>query len=470
MLDREIYSTDPVQIVAHSYDATNEFHFPEAVVRPRNPEDLRQILEAANRTGVPLFPRGAGTGFSGGSLPVGGGAVIDFLGMNRIIDIDEKDFIARVEPGVITLALQEAVEAKKLFYPPDPASLKICTIGGNVSENAGGPRCLKYGVTKDFVLGISGFTGSGKRFSAGKGILKNRAGYDLKDLLIGSEGTLAVFHEFLLRLIPKPEAKILFLAFFKKLDPAAMMVGKILHQGIQPSCLEFMDGRAIEAVEKHSGSLKTPPSGRKRHPCGPPTSTSVWNGYGLPLNQEALLLIEVDGRADEMALFRRKIENCLKGAASEIRVAVESHLQEELWEIRRKASPAMRAFGNTKANEDIVVPRKHIPEAISRLRQIAGRYRLNIINFGHIGDGNIHVNIMYDGTKSAEKKRVNLALEEIFAMVNQLEGAISGEHGIGLKKKKFLPGNIDPVSYELMKGIKRLFDPNNILNPHKIFL
>jgi glycolate oxidase subunit GlcD len=444
-VDPAIFSTNPVRRITHAYDATNVFSFPDAVVRPRNVQDLQDILDLANAADISLFPRGAGTGFSGGSVPVDGGVVIDGLGMNRLLDIDERDMIACVEPGLVTEALNQAVEKRHLFYPPDPASLKTCTLGGNVAENAGGPRCLKYGVTRDYVLAIDGFTGSGKSFVAGKGIYKNRAGYDLKHLLIGSEGTLAVFSRFLLKLIPKPEAKILFSAFFSDVAAAAEMVNTLLHKGIQPSSLEFMDQMSLQAVERLVPS-------------------------GLPVNHQALLLIETDGRQDEMPVFREKVLDCLNSLAAEIRVAIDPEEQEALWDIRRRTSPAMRLYGDTKTNEDIVVPRKHVPEALNCLKQLGITHELNVIAFGHIGDGNIHVNILFDRDDMAAVSRVNPALNELFAMVNRLGGAVSGEHGIGLAKKAYLPGNIDAVSYELMKSVKRCFDPKNILNPNKMFL
>ncbi|HOY67461.1 MAG TPA: FAD-linked oxidase C-terminal domain-containing protein [Candidatus Ozemobacteraceae bacterium] len=443
-IDRAIFSADPVTVTAHAYDATNEFHYPAGVVRPRNAADVAAILRAANESRVSLFPRGAGTGFSGGSLPVDGGVVIDFLGMNRILDIDEASMTARVEPGVVTLHLQETVEKRGLYYPPDPASLKICTIGGNVAENAGGPHCLKYGVTRDYVLSLDGFTADGRPFGAGKGTLKDRAGYDLKHLFIGSEGTLAVFTGILLRLVPKPEDRILFTAYFRDLDDATAMVNTLLMRGIAPSSLEFMDRSALQAVESYAK-------------------------LGINTSHEAVLIVEIDGRADEMPHLRGITQACLAQTAADIQVATDKREQEALWEVRRKASPAMRAFGNKKANEDIVVPRRNIPACIRELRDLAQREGLNIISFGHIGDGNIHVNIMYDGTSDAERMRVEHGLKQLFTIVNRYEGAVSGEHGIGIAKKRYLPANLDPVSYDLMRSIKRLFDPNGILNPGKMF-
>ncbi|HNW33639.1 MAG TPA: FAD-linked oxidase C-terminal domain-containing protein [Candidatus Ozemobacteraceae bacterium] len=443
-IDRCIFSADPVTVAAHSYDATNEFHYPSGVVRPRHAADVGAVLRAANESGVCLFPRGAGTGFSGGSLPAGGGVVIDFLGMSRILNIDEESMTARVEPGVVTLHLQNEVEKCGLYYPPDPASLKICTIGGNVAENAGGPHCLKYGVTRDYVLALDGFTADGRPFGAGKGTLKDRAGYDLKHLFIGSEGTLAVFTGILLRLLPKPETRILFSAWFADLNDAAVMVNTLLRRGIAPSSLEFMDRSALQAVESYAK-------------------------LGINTGYEAVLIVEIDGRSDEMPHLKRITQECLAQTAAEINVATEKREQEALWEIRRKASPAMRAFGNKKANEDIVVPRRNVPACIRELRALAQQDGLNIISFGHIGDGNIHVNIMYDGGNAAERERVERGLKKLFAIVNRYEGAVSGEHGIGIAKKRYLPANLDPVSYDLMRSIKRLFDPNGILNPGKMF-
>jgi glycolate oxidase len=444
-LDPAIVAVDRVQAALHAFDATNEFHFPAAVVRPRNGDEIRMVVAAAAVHRVPLFPRGAGTGFSGGSVPSAGGVVLDLLALNRILDLDEQEMTVLVEPGVITGYLQQYVERRGLYYPPDPASLKTCTIGGNVAENAGGPHCLKYGVTRDYVLALSGFTGTGAPFTAGKGILKNRAGYDLRHLLIGSEGTLAVFSSILLRLIPKPETRILFAAFFNDLDAATEMVGTLLRRGLMPSSLEFMDDRTLAAVEQHAR-------------------------LGLPIDAQALLLIEVDGRADEMPRLRGLVEDCLVGVAREVRYATTAAAQDSLWEIRRRASPAMRAYGNRKANEDISVPRRHVPAVMRGLKAIAHKHALNIINFGHIGDGNIHVNIMFNGDDSKECARVKLAIVEVFALANRFGGAISGEHGIGLAKKPYLAGNLDPVSYELMRRIKRVFDPHGILNPGKMLI
>lgn len=443
-IDGSIFKCDPVTVAAHAYDATNEFHYPAGVVRPRNAADVAAILKSANEHGVSLFPRGAGTGFSGGSLPVDGGVVIDFLGMSRILDIDEESMTARVEPGVVTLHLQEAVEARGLYYPPDPASLKICTIGGNIAENAGGPHCLKYGVTRDYVLSLDGFTADGRPFGAGKGTLKDRAGYDLKHLFVGSEGTLAVFTGILLRLLPRPEDRILFSAYFEDLNDATAMVNTLLKRGIAPSSLEFMDRSALQAVESYAK-------------------------LGINTRHEAVLIVEIDGRSDEMPHLRRITEECLSKTAAEINVATDKREQDQLWEVRRKASPAMRAFGNKKANEDIVVPRRNVPACIRELRELAEREKLNIISFGHIGDGNIHTNIMYDSGNAEERARVERGLKQLFAIVNKYEGAVSGEHGIGIAKKRFLPANLDPVSYDLMRSIKKLFDPNGILNPGKMF-
>ena len=436
--------TDSAVTTLYSYDATNVFFFHDAVVRPQNSEQLGQIVKVANRTGVPLTPRGAGTGFSGGSLPAEGGVVIDFMGMNQIVDFDFENMMVKVQAGVITNDLAAVAAKHGLYYPPDPASLKTCTIGGNVAENAGGPRCLKYGVTRDYVLGIDGFTGDGRGFSFGRGVLKNRAGYDMKQVLIGSEGTLAVFSDLFLRLVPMPEAKTLFTAFFKDFRDATSLVNRIMLKGIAPSSLEFMDEFAIRAVENHAG-------------------------MGLPTGYQALLIVEIDGRHDEMPVLKKVTQELLEEAAAEIRCAETPARQDELWEIRRQASPAMRAYGNKKANEDIAVPRKHVPLAVEKIREIAQKNSLNIINFGHIGDGNIHVNVMYDKDDAAEAKRVEVAIREIFDLVNSLGGAVSGEHGIGISKKRFLPGNIDPVSYDLMRSMKKLFDPNNIMNPFKMF-
>ena len=442
-LPADIASVEPADRVMHAYDATNEFHIPSAVVRPRNEDELGLVIRAANAHRVPVFPRAAATGFTGGSLPLHEGVALDLLALNRLLDLDEKSMLVRVQPGIVTSHLQDEVAKVGLYYPPDPASLKTCTIGGNVAENAGGPHCLKYGLTRDYVLAIRGFTGDGRLFETGKGILKNRAGYDLRHLLIGSEGTLAVFSELLLRLIPQPEASLLFSAFFADYEAATAMVNTLLHNGVSPASIEFMDQAALQAVERHAG-------------------------LGLPLHYAALLLIEVDGRSDEIPQVRDRVERCLQGVAAEVRYAIDPAEQEALWEVRRQASPAMRAYGNKKANEDVVFPRGRIPEAMRGLRRIADEYRIKIINFGHIGDGNIHVNIMYDADDADECRRVQDGIKAVFDLANELDGAVSGEHGIGIAKKRFLPKNIDRTSYELMRSLKATFDPNNILNPGKM--
>ncbi|MBF0544888.1 MAG: FAD-binding protein [Candidatus Riflebacteria bacterium] len=443
-IDKSIITTSTCDRTFFAYDATNSFVYPSAVVRPRNTDELQNVIRAANATRTPIIPRGAGTGFSGGSLATSGGVVLDLLQLNRIIEIDEEDMMVQVEPGVILRDLHEAVEKKNLYYPPDPASLKTCTIGGNVAENAGGPHCLKYGVTGDYVMIIEAFTGKGDFFSAGKAIYKNRAGYDLKKILIGSEGTLAVFSAFRLKLIAKPESKMLFLAFFADLTEAGKTVNRLLCSGIVPSSIEFMDQNTIIAVEKFAK-------------------------FGIPTEYEALLLIEIDGRVDEMQPSKRKVEKVLENSAKKVQFADDPREQEKLWEIRRKSSPAMRAYGNTKINEDIVVPRKHVPAAVRTLWEIEKKNSVKIISFGHIGDGNIHVNIMHDGKNQEEVKRAHIAVQEIFEMVNSMGGAVSGEHGVGSSKIDYLPRNIDPVSLQLMREIKSIFDPNNILNPEKIF-
>ncbi len=443
-LPAAIRATDLVARTLHAYDATNRPLLPAAVVRPRTTDELGEVVRLAVAERVPIVPRGAGSGFSGGSLSEGG-VVLDLLGLDRIVDIDTRERLAIVEPGVVTRTLQSAVEREGWFYAPDPASHKFSTLGGNVAENAGGPRCLKYGVTGDWVLAIDAFTGTGATLRAGKPLLKNRAGYDLKRLLVGSEGTLAVFSRLTLRLRPLPQDRFLCLALFRDLDAATAAVGPMLAADIQPAALEFMDHSAIQAVVTHAG-------------------------IDLPAATRALLLIEVDGRADELPARQARLAEVLAATVIELRTATAPEDQERLWEIRRKASPAMHHFGNTKANEDIVVPVGRIPDMVRALGEIGTRHAVPIISFGHIGDGNIHVNIMYDGHDNAQVGRVELALAEVFAVVNRLDGAISGEHGVGLSKRAWLPANVDTASYALMREIKQVFDPHGILNPGKMLV
>ncbi len=431
----------------YSSDATDFKSLPEVVVFPENDDDLQNILKIAYKYKVPVTPRGAGEGYSGGAVPLQGGILLTFERMNNILSIDMDNFCAVVEPGVITYDLQQAAEEKGLYYPPDPASLKTCSIGGNVAENAGGPRCFKYGVTLNYVLGLEGFLIHGEPFHAGSPVLKDVAGYDLKSLLVGSEGTLAIISRVTLRLIPMPPCQQLFQIDFKSLKIGAGFINRMIRSNAGPSALEFIDRSSLEAAYRHAG---------------------------LSLHPEvhATVLVELDG--SERGVEERK-ERVLKLLAENkedvvaFKPAETKEEQEELWEIRRQVSPAIRKLKPKKINEDIVVPPGKIPETVDYINSLSEEYGILIPMFGHFGDGNIHTNLMVDPADEEEMKRAEIVLDKIFRYVISVKGTITGEHGVGISKKPFMKYQFTDVEMELFKRIKHAFDPENLLNPGKIF-
>ncbi|MFH0786799.1 MAG: FAD-linked oxidase C-terminal domain-containing protein [Pseudomonadota bacterium] len=433
--DRKCYAYDATQIIAQ----------PDGVVFPGSTREIAQILKLANTYSFPVVPRGAGSGMSGGSVPIQGGLVLVLLRLNRIKKIDPNNLVALVEPGVITRDLQQACEAKGLFYPPDPSSSHFSTLGGNAAECAGGGRAVKYGVTRDYVLGLEVVLPSGEVLKTGVQTSKGVVGYDLTRLMVGSEGTLGIITELTLKLIPLPEARQTILAFFDRMLLATRTVVEIFREGILPSILEFMDHSSIVCVEEYLH-------------------------LGLPTQAQALLLIEVDGDQEAVARQGETIQRiCQRIGAEGVQKATTPQEAEGLWKARRAISPALFRLRPNKINEDIVVPRDKIPEAIERFQEIGRRHDLLIVGFGHAGDGNIHVNVMYDGKKPGEREKAQEAVVEVFETVLKLGGTLSGEHGIGLTKAPFLALELDPLSLTLMKKIKHLFDPNHILNPGKIF-
>ena len=428
-----------------SYDASGQCFLPDAVALPECAEQVAALLKLANEHRFPVVPRGAGSGVTGGALPVAGGLVISFNRMRRILEIDAANMIAVVEPGLITGELQAALGKRGLMYPPDPASLKFCSIGGNAAECAGGPSAVKYGVTRDYIIGLEAVLATGEIIKTGVRTEKGVVGYDLTRLLIGSEGTLALFTKLILRLLPLPEAKRTFLLSFNSISAATALVAEILAAGLLPCTLEYMDRTAIAAVRSR---LSSPP----------------------PEDAAALLLVEFDGtkeeveqQAERFAAFVRAKGNCA------LRQAADGQETEELWQARRSISPAVLALRPHKISEDVVVPRSKIPELVAFLEQLAAELHLLILSFGHAGDGNIHVNIMLDKSKEEEARHGMLAKERLFRFVLSIGGTLSGEHGIGITKAAFLPLEIDPPALSLMRRLKQLFDPNNILNPGKIF-
>ena len=441
-------ATDAATLTAYAYDGAWAEQRPAAVLHPRTTEHVSAIVRLADQHGIPIVPRGAATGLAGGAVPIEGSWCLNLARMNRILAISPEDSIVITQPGVVTATLQTAVEATGLMYPPDPASLYMCTIGGNVSTNAGGPRCLKYGVTADYVLGLEVVLPSGEIMRVGGRTIKNVAGYNLKQLIVGSEGTLAVVTEITLRLIPKPPAQLVALAAFAKLSTACEAVGKILASGITPLVTEIMDHDVIRAIDSLQRSRQQPST--------------------LPLAAEALLLVGVDGDPAEVERDIAVITDVLRqSGATSVQPARTPAQSEALWEARRSVSPAIIRLGNSRFGEDIVVPRSKIPQMVELTKQIARQYDLTIAVFGHIGDGNLHPNIVCDRRDAGMLKRVEAASHALFDAAIKLGGTISGEHGIGLLKTAYLPKSVDPVALTMMRSIKRLIDPHNIMNPGK---
>jgi glycolate oxidase len=441
----ENVATDKQDRICYSYDATQMSFLPDVVVFPGTPEEVSRILTLANRKQVPVFPRGAGSGCSGGSLPKGGGIVLVTTRMNRILKIDTDNLIASVEPGVITGDLQDAVEKLGLFYPPDPASLRFSTIGGNVAECAGGPRAVKYGVTRDFVLGLEVVLPTGAVITTGGETMKGVVGYDLTKLMCGSEGTLGVITRITLRLLPLPETRTTMLAMFDSIDGAAAAVAAIIRGKIIPTTLEFMDYAALQCVESRFA-------------------------LGLPTGARAVLIIELDGDREVVAKQADRIDALLQPLGLiQFKVAATAAEAEELWKARRLMSPSLRSVNPDKVNEDIVVPRSRVPDIIRRIEGIREKYGIPIINFGHAGDGNIHVNIMIDRAVPGESEKAEQAVREIFRATLEMGGTMSGEHGVGLSKAPYITMELSPEQIAAMQAIKRALDPNNILNPGKIF-
>ena len=439
--------TAPEELACYSYDGTGKSYLPDAVALPATTEEVSSLLTLADKHRFPVIPRGAGSGMTGGALPIQGGLVIVFSRLNRIIEIDTENMIAVVEPGVITGELQTALEKHHLMYPPDPASLRFCTIGGNAAESAGGPSAVKYGVTRDYVIGLEVVLPSGDIMKTGVRTEKGVVGYDLTHLLLGSEGTLAVFTKLVLRLLPLPEARATFLLTFADLAEATSLVAKILQSGLLPCTLEYMDKTAIKVV-KHL--LNSP----------------------LPDKTTALLLIEFDGNEEEVAQQTARFNRFVRdraGSGCQLRRAANEAERTELWQARRSISPATFSLRPDKISEDVVVPRSKIPDLSNFCEQMAAELSLIILTFGHAGDGNIHVNIMVDKENRKEYENGLKAKEKLFTFVVELGGTLSGEHGVGITKSAFLHLEIDPVALAVQKQLKKLFDPNNILNPGKIF-
>ena len=437
--------TGPEEMVCYSYDASRIQACPACVAFPGSAREVSEILLLANRERFPVYPRGAGSGMVGASVPSGEGLVLVMTRLQRILEIDHDEMIARVQPGVVTGALQRAVLEVGLMYPPDPASASFSTLGGNVAMSSGGLRAVKYGVTRDYVLGLEVVLPTGSLIRTGTRTAKGVVGYDLTRLMVGSEGTLGVFTEILLRLVPAPETRRTILAFFSSLEQAADSVCAILRERVVPSALELMDRSAIDVVENYLH-------------------------LGFDPKAEALLLIEVDGLECAVSHEAAVIASACRGAgASDLQVAASPTESENLWKGRRAISPALGQIKPHKINEDITVPRTRITRLIRSVREVASRYGLIIVCFGHAGDGNIHTNIMLDRKNADELSRAEQAVEEIFRIALDLGGTLSGEHGVGIAKSPYLLWEIGEAAYEAMLNIKHALDPRNVLNPGKMF-
>ena len=440
--------SDKAHLSAYCYDATKERRYPDCVVFPHNEEEVSAILKYCNSHLIPVIPRGAGSGFTGGSLAVNGGVVLALeKHMNQILEIDMENMVARVQPGVVNMQLQKAVEAVGLFYPPDPASEHYSTLGGNVSENAGGMRAAKYGITKDFVMALRAVLPNGDIIRAGKKTIKDVAGYNIAGILIASEGTLGVITEITLKLLSKPKFKKSAMGVFPSIQSAMNAVYKTMASGVTPVAMEFLDNLSIRAVEEKFNK-------------------------GLPKDAGAILITEVDGNLPEEITYQMdKIkEKFLENGAVNFIQANNDKEAENLWFARKNASPSITIYGSKKLNEDITVPRSKLPELLEKIAEVSQKYGVVIPCFGHTGDGNVHTNVMVDGANPQELEKGHKAIEEIFKITVELGGTLSGEHGIGLSKAPYMHLAFSGEEMQLFHSIKQAFDPNNILNPGKMAL
>ena len=433
--------TDKEELVCYSCDPSTFIAMPDAVVFPQNTREVSDVLKIANRERIPVVPRGAGSNLCGGVVPIRGGIVLLTDRMNRILEIDQRNLTATVQPGVVLAHLHAAVERLGLFYPPDPASLSVSTLGGNVAEGAGGPRAVKYGTTKDYVLGLEVALPTGEVIRTGGKTVKNVSGYDLTHLFVGSEGTLGFIAEITVRLIPLPEAKHTLLAVFDRLDDAAEAVADVIAARVVPATIDIMDQTTMRYVEAYK-----------------PT--------GLPLDAEAVLLIEVDGSEQEVGRQSALVERVIRSHnGRKVQVARTAEASERLWTARRMAGGALAAAAPTVITEDATVPREKVPEMVRALHGLGRKYDVVVALMGHIGDGNLHPLILTDERKKDEWERVEKLVAEMFQSALALGGTLSGEHGIGLVKRPWMRAQFGEAGVEIMRKIKRVFDPNNIMNP-----
>lgn len=445
ILGKEKLLTEWEERLTYAYDSQVEEAIPAAIAFPQSEEEVAEILKLAYEEEFFVVPRGAGTGLSGGSVPLNNALVLSFEKMDKILQIDEQNLYAIAQPGVITLNFQNEVEKRGLFYPPDPASAKASTLGGNIAENAGGLRGFKYGVTGDYILSMKAISPQGELLNLGAKTIKSVSGYDLVSLFCGSEGTLGIIVEATIRLLPLPEAWSAMLLVFPSLDEAASAVSLIIAEGIIPSSLEIMDNFTINAVEDY------------KH-------------LGLPRDAGAIVLLEVDGYKESVEREMEKVEKLLpRMSIKEVRRAREEKERDSIWEGRRSALAALARISPTTLLEDVTVPRSQLSPMVKEIERIGKKYDLKIGTFGHAGDGNLHPTFLTDWRNAEERERVKKAIEELFSAAVELGGTLSGEHGIGLAKAPFLPKEFNRATIEAMKAIKKALDPKGLLNPGKIF-
>ncbi|MDY2763906.1 glycolate oxidase subunit GlcD [Campylobacter sp.] len=439
---------DEAHKIAYCYDATRKRYAPDGVVFPRDESDVSEILKYCNEHKITIIPRGAGSGFTGGALASSGGIIMALeKHMNKILEVDLENMVAVVQPGVINKDLQKAVEKLGLFYPPDPASETYSTLGGNVSENSGGMRAAKYGITKDYVMALRAVLPNGDVIRAGKRTIKDVAGFNIAGILIASEGALAVITEITLKLISKPKFSKTAMGVFPSVESAMNAVFKTMAAGVTPVAMEFLDNLSIKAVEERFHR-------------------------GLPTSAGAILVSEMDGNDESVinADLERLKEHFIANGASEFRVAKDANESSDIWFARRNCSQAINCYGSLKINEDITVPRSKLPALLEKIAEISAKYNVTTPCFGHTGDGNVHTNVMVDKNDPEAVKRGHEAITEIFKATVELGGTLSGEHGIGISKAPFMSLAFSEAEMNLFRAIKKAFDPNNILNPNKMGL
>lgn len=436
------WRTDDAALAAHAQDNSWRYALPLGVALPESREQVQAIVRACRAHGVPLVGRGAGTGTTGAAVPAAGGIVLSFARMNRILALRPGDRCAVVEPGVLNGDLQQALQPHGLFWPPDPSSFEICSIGGNLATNAGGPRAVKYGTSRDNVLGLVAVTGTGELIECGGPWTKDATGYDLTHLIVGSEGTLALIVEATLKLAPRPRAQAGLRVLYRDAESAAAAVSRVMTQPATPTTLEFMDARSLELLRR--------------------------NGAQVP-DAGAMLLIDADGDDDTLPNVLHALAQAAEGEGLlALDVAMDGSAREQLWAARRALSPALKSIAPGKINEDVVVPVSRIPDLVAGVQALSARFALPIVTFGHAGNGNLHVNILYHPDDAGENARAHAALPEVFALTLALGGTLSGEHGIGLAKRDFMAQAFTPATLAAMRAIKQALDPDGILNPGKV--